>query len=232
MATGRCLCNTGLPDDELVKEFSDLHEDLAEFVRTFDCPKGLTIPMLIRYTVYCYDKNSAVAIEYKSKWIQKKKVAATRAKFPTYQDNGATKFTEESENIIFNKNIPFGQIIVRYLAVQWDSEWEIYCVYRELQHNVMKELQKFDFNKPSDLKTAKQNGEDIQHDIEKLEYRFFSGNEEATLKALLYEDAFKASLELRPEHLATKRENGEQLVDINPYGDGYSVDKLKFLNDE
>lgn len=232
MATGRCLCNTGLPDDELIKEFSDLHEDLLKFVQTFICPSGLTIPMLIRYIVFCYDKNSAVAIEYKSKWIQKKKVAATRAKFPTFQDNGATKFTAEAEDIIFNKNIPFGQTIVTYLAVQWDGDWELYCVYKDLHHNVMKELQKFDFNKPSDLKTAKQNGEDIKDDIEKLEYKFFSGQEEGELKSLLYESAYKASLELRPEHLATKRENNEPLVDINPYQEGYMPEKLKFLDDK
>jgi len=232
MSVGRCLLNTGLPDAELLDEFSDLHEEFAQFRSSFDPPSGLTLPMLIRYMIFCYDKNSAVAIEYKTKWILKKKVAATRAKFPTFQDNGATKFTEESESIIFGRSIPFGQIIVRYLAIQWDSDWELYCVYKELSHNVMKELQKFDFSKPNDLKIAKQNGADIQHDIEKLEYKIFSGQEEMNLKSLLYADAYKASLELRPEFLASKRENGEPLVDINPYGDGYKVDTLKFLNDE
>lgn len=232
MSIGRCLLNSGLPDAELLDEFSDLHEEFAQFRSSFDPPSGLTLPMLIRYMIFAYDKNSAVAIEYKTKWILKKKVAATRAKFPTFQDNGATKFTPEAEDIIFNKNISFGQLIVTYLAIQWDGDWEMYCVFKDLYHNVMKELQRFNFNKPAELKTAKLNAEEIQHDIEKLEYKFFSGNESSDLKSLLYESAYKASLELRPEALATKRENNEPLVDINPYGDGYKIDTLKFLNDQ
>lgn len=232
MSVGRCLINTGNPDEEVIKEFISLHPDFDIFKKTYIPAIGITIPMIVRYIVHCYDKNSAIAIEHKAKWMIKKKEAALRSKFPTRSDNGAIKFTKEAEDIIFCKDIEVSKLIVRYQSMQFDNDFQMYSIYKELYHNVMLELQLFKFDKPSDLAKAIQNGEGILKDIEKLEYKIFSGDEERTLKSMLYEEAYKSSLELRPEHLATKREEGENIVDINPYGEGYKPSKLKFLNDQ
>lgn len=231
MSIGRCLINTGDPDDQIIDEFIALHPEFEAFEKTYTEREGITLPMLVKYIVYCYDKNSTIAIEHKAKWIFKKKEAATRAKFPTLSDNGAIKFTKESEDIIFCKDKSVSELIVRYLSLQFDNDFQMYMIYRELYHNVMMELQKFTFDKPSDLQKAIQNGEGILKDIEKLEYKLFSGEEERSLKSMLYEEAYKSSLELRPEQLVTKRENGEDLVDIKPYGE-YKAQKQRFLNDQ
>lgn len=228
---GRCLINTGNPDESVIEEFIALHPDFEQFEKLHAEKEGITLPMIIRYIVNCYDKNSSIAVEHKAKWIVKKKESATRAKLPTYSDNGAIKFTKESEDIIFCKNEEISKLIVRYLSLQFDNDFQMYMIYRELYHNVMMELQKFTFDKPSDLQKAIQNGEGILKDIEKLEYKLFSGDEERTLKSMLYEEAYKSSLELRPEQLVTKRENGEDLVDVKPYGD-YKATKQHFLNDQ
>ena len=231
MATGRCLINTSNPDVDVLREFSELHTDFAAFVFSFEVPMGMTLPMLIRYMTLCYDKNSSIAIEHKGKWILKKKESAIRAKFPTWQDNGATKFTEEAESIIFNKNVLFLEIVTRYLAIQFDTDFQIYIVYKEMLLNVLMEIMKFKFDNPGQTAKAKQNADEIQEDIEKLEYKIFSGNEERTLKSLLYEEAYKSSLELRPESIVTKREAGEPIVDIKPYGENYEMPKAKFIGD-
>jgi len=232
MAGGRCLLQTGLSDEELIKEFVDLHPDFTAFFVSYSPADGMTLSMLIRYLVHCYDKNSSIAVEHKASWVIKKKESALRAGFPMVSINGAMKFTESAENIIFNKDPEFSDIIVRYLSLQFSNDFQMYMIYRELYHNVMLELQAFRFPKPSDLAKAKQNGEEILMDIEKLEYKMFSGDEDRTLKSLLYESAYKASLDLRPEQLISRRERNEPLVDITPYGSDYEIPKLKFIGDQ
>ena len=231
MNLGRCLINTAGTDAEIYDEFISLHPEFREFAKKFVLPKGFNIPMLVRYLVFCYDKNSSIAIEHKARWMVKKREAAGRAKFPSEIRDNTLKFTAESEEIIFNKNPQFSDIIVRYLALQFENDFELYMVYKEMLHNVMKELQKYNFDKPSDLSKAKQNAQEIQEDIDKLEFKLFSGEEERTLKTMLYAEAYKSSLELRPEHVVTRNENGESVVDVEPYGKGYKPKKLKYVDD-
>jgi hypothetical protein len=232
MPIGRCLIDTSRSDQDIIDQFRSLHEDFQKFADEFQCPPGIELPMLIKYMVFAYDRNSHIAIDYKAQYIIKKKQSAIRAKFPTLSDNGATKFTKEAENIIFNKNEEFGRIIIRYLSLQFSNDWQIYIVYNEMLVNVLQELMAFKYDKPSDLAKAKDNERTIREDIAKMEYRMFSGEEMMELKTILYAEAYKASLELRPEFLATKRENGEKVVDINPYGENYEVDQLKFVDDK
>jgi hypothetical protein len=229
---GRCLIQTGATDDDIISELYNLDRGFSDLVSEIDPPLGITIPMLVRYMVFAYDKNSHIAIEFKSRWIQKKKESAIRAGFPTINDGNLLKFTVESESIIFNKNPQFSDLIMLYLFIQWDSDWLMHSVYNEMYYNVMKDLQKYNYDKPSDLQKAKQNAEDIREDIDKLNYKIFSGMEDRTLVNLLYEDSYRKSLDLRPEQLITKKERGEPVVDITPYGSNYEIPVLKFIGDQ
>lgn len=229
---GRCLLNTGLPDEDLIIDFRNLHEDFDLFVQNSVMPNGVTMAMLIRYMVNCYDRNSAIVLQYKSEWILKKKNSAIKAGFPMVKVGNVDKFTAECEDIIFNKMPSLNSVIIRYLELEFDSDFFMFSTYNEMYFNVMKDLQAYNFDKSVDFERLKKMAESIKDDIDRLSYKIFSGGEEREMKNVLYAFAYKRSLELRPESLISKKENGEPLVDINPYGDGYKVDKMKFTGDE
>lgn len=232
MSQGRCLLNTGLPDEDLVADFMGLHDNFRTFAQTKTLPDKITLPMLIRYIVNCYDRNSAIVMQYKNEWIIKKKHSAIKAGFPMISVDGRDKFISQCEDIIFNKMSGINDLIMCYLSIQYDSDFMMYSTYSEMYYNLMKDLQEYNFDKSIDFERTKKMAESIKDDIDRLDYKIFSGGEEREMKNVLYEFAYKRSLELRPEALITKKENGEPLVDINPYGDGYAVDKMKFLGDE
>jgi len=229
---GRCLLNVGLPDEDLIIDFCNLHEDFKIFAQNEELPSSITLAMLIRYMVHCYDRNSAIVMQHKSEWIIKKKNSAIKAGFPLIKIDGSEKFISECEDIIFNKRASLNNVIVRYLALEFDNDFAMLSIYSEMYYNVMKDLQAYKFDKSIDFERLKKMAESIKDDIDRLDYKIFSGGEEREMKNVLYAFAYKRSLELRPESLISKKENGEPLVDINPYGDGYKVDKMKFLGDE
>ena len=228
----RCLLNTGLPDEDLILDFMALHDNFRVFVQNHTLPEGITFPMLIRYIVNCYDKNSAIVLQHKSEWIIKKKNSAIKAGFPLVMVDGKEKFPQQFEGVIFNKMPGFNDIVMCYLSIQFDSDFMMYSVFHEMYYNLMKDLQAYNFDKSIDFERTKKMAESIKDDIDRLDYKIFSGGEEREMKNVLYAFAYKRSLELRPESLISKKENGEPLVDINPYGDGYKVDKMKFTGDE
>ena len=230
--SGRTLVNTSNPDEVVLKEFKALHPDFADFVDNYKVSVRLKKVAIIRFIVYCYDKNSHVALELKSKWINKKKEAAVRANFATFNDNGINRFILDAEEIIFGKNEYVNNIIIQYVALQFDNDFQMYMVYKDMLVHVLKELADYNFDNPGQVAKAKANAEEIMGDIERLENKMLSGDDVNSIKSLLYEEAYKSSLELRPEHIVTKKEQGKPVVDIKPYGDGYDIGKMIFIGDE
>ncbi len=231
MATGRTLIDPNISDEDIINQLLKLHPDFDDLIKSIELPVGINLSMVIRYIIYAYDKNSYIALEYKNKFIIKKKNAALRARFPMIIIDNIQKFSKESEDIIFNRIASVLDIVLRYLYIQFDDEWLRLHVYTELYYKITSDLLKNKYEKPQELKIARQNELEIKEDIEKLNYKIFSGEEERTLVSMLYEDSYKKSLELRPEQIVTKRENNEKIVDIEPYGVGYEIDKMKFSGD-
>jgi hypothetical protein len=224
----KCLVDLSNTDTHIAEAFSALHEDLGSFVKKRE--DSLTVPTIniIKYVVACYDKESPVVEEFRKRWTIRKKTAATYAGFFDL----AKIHAYDVDTILYARNDKVNKIILRYLSMLFDREFLMYAVASELLINVSEQLMRFDFAKPSDMAKAKQNVVELQNDLNDLEEKVFSGGDVKLLKIVLYGEAQRFMVsELRPENIVSKREKKEKIVDVNPYGEGYEVEPLKFISD-
>ena len=222
------MINIDVEDDKIIKDFATLHSSFKEWLKNRD--DGLQIPSvnIIKYIVSCYDPESEIVRENKTRWTVKKREAAKFSNILFMR----TTVGEEVDEILYCRNKVINKITVRYLALLSDRDFLMYAIYNELLLNQSRQLLEFDFKKASDVKQAKENVETIQEDIYKLEQKLFSGDDVRALKNILQEESSKFMVnELRPENLVTKNENGEMVVE-SPYGKDYPFPDLKFLDDK
>lgn len=229
MSYRKCLIDIDLPNDEVIKHFIGLHSYFKDWVK--DREDKLSIPTvnIIRYIVACYDFESPIVKEFYSRWTLKKKEAAKYSGILSLKSPSAAK---DVESVLYCKNAVVNRVTVRYLAMLSDRDFLMYAIYNELLVNQTSQILSFDFDKPTDIAKAKENIEAVQADISRLEQKLFGGDDLRALKNILNEESTKFMVtELRPENLVTKHERGEPVVD-SPYGNGYSVGNLRFLDDQ
>ena len=225
----KTLININQDEDRIILDFSALHPDLKDFVENRnDKLETINTVKIIKYIVYCYDKESPLVRAYKGKWMVKKRESALAAGFER-DINGL--FTEEADIVIFCKDDSINRVILRYLYLLHDRLFQTYVIYNEMYLHQSVELMKYDFAQPGHAKSAKENLDTIGKDIEQLEWKIFSGEETKILKDLLYEDSINQFNELRPERIAVRIERGQGAVDYNPYGD-YKKEEMRFMGDE
>ena len=228
MNFGKTLIDLRLSDEDVVTQFATLHSDFQTFVDNREDGLSFETAQIIKYIVACYDKESPIVNAYKKRWSVKKKECATMAGFPC-DDSG--RFTDEVDDMIFCQNDIVNHVILRYLYLIHDRDWQTYVIYNEMNLHQSAELIKYDFQQPGHAKTAKENLDLLNKDIEALEYKIFSGEETKKLKDLLYEEASNMLNELRPEKIVERLEKGLSPVDYSPYGD-YKKEKMQFVDDE
>jgi len=226
MDFSKCLVDISKDEDQVMGAFASLHDDLKTFVLERDDGLDIPTPNIIKYIVACYDKESPVVDEYKKRWTMRKKRAAS---FAGFFDLDKLK---EIDEILYSRNDQINKTIIRYLSLLYDRDFLMYAVYSELLINQSEQLMRFDFDKPADTARAKQNVDLLQNDLGLLEDKIFAGGDVRQLKNVLYSESHRFMVsELRPENIVGKLEKGEPIVDINPYGDKYFIDKMKFLGD-
>lgn len=228
MNFGKTLVDIRLKDEDVVKQFANLHPDFQTFIDTREDELPFSDIQIIKYIVSCYDKESPAVNAYKKRWSIKKKESALMAGLPV-DNNG--RFDDEVDKLIFCQNDIINHVILRYLYLIHDRDWQTYVIYNEMYIHQSAELIKYDFQQPTHAKTAKENLDQLNKDIEALEYRIFSGEETKKLKDLLYEEASNMLNELRPEKIVERLEKGLSPVDYSPYGN-YQKEDMKFLGDE
>lgn len=228
MNFGKTLLDLRLSDEDVVTQFAALHPDFLNFVDSRMDGLSFNTAQIIKYIVACYDKESPIVNAYKKRWSVKKKECATMAGFP-HDTNG--RFTDEVDDLIFCQNDVINHVILRYLYLIHDRDWQTYVIYNEMNIHQSTELIKYNFQQPGHAKIAKENLDLLNKDIEALEYKIFSGEETKKLKDLLYEEASNMLNELRPEKYVTRLEQGLPPIDYSPYGD-YTKEKMRFLGDE
>ena len=228
MNFGKTLIDTRQTDEDIVKQFANLHPDFAKFIETREDNLSFSSAQIIKYIVFCYDKESATVNAYKKRWSVKKKESAQLAGLPI-DANG--RFDDSVDNLIFCQNDIVNHVILRYLYLIHDRDWQTYVIYSEMYIHQSAELIKYNFQQPGHAKVAKENLDNLNKDIEALEYRIFSGEETKKLKDLLYEEASNMLNELRPERIVERLEKGLSPVNYSPYGD-YQKEEMSFLGDE
>jgi len=228
MSYNKCLVNIDREDNRIISDFAKLHSEFKEWVKTRS--DGLEIPTvnIIKYVVSCYDHESDIVREHKQRWTIKKKESAKLSGILQLRDTVG----EDIDSILYCKNDTINRVTVRYLAMLSDRDFLMYVIYNEILVNQSKQLLGFDFNKPTEVAKAKENIENVQADIIKLEQKLFSGEDVRALKNILQEESGKFLVsELRPENLVSKNEKGEMVID-SPYGDEYALPDLKFIGDK
>ena len=228
MDFSKTLIDVRRSDAEIVENFTSLHPDFLEFIEEREDDTPLTAPQIIKYIVSCYDKESPLVNAYKKRWSIKKKECAIFARLPK-DDEG--KFDESADQLIFCQNEVINRVILRYLYLIHDRDWQTYVIYNEMYLHQSSELIKYDYQQPRHAKIAKENLDTLNTDIEALEYKIFSGEETKKLKDMLYEQASNMLNDLRPEKYVERLEKGLPVVDFNPYGK-YVKEEMEFLGDE
>lgn len=228
MNFGKTLIDIRQKDEDVVKQFAALHPDFAKFIDYREDGLSFDHVQIIKYIVACYDKESPAVNAYKKRWSVKKKESALMAGLPS-DANG--RFEDEVDELIFCQNEVINLIILRYCYLLHDRDWQTYVIYNEMYIHQSAELIKYNFQQPGHAKTAKENLDTLNKDIEELEYRIFSGEETKKLKDMLYEQASNMLNELRPEKYVERLEKGLSPVKESPYGD-YKKEDMQFLGDE
>lgn len=223
----KCLVNIEESDEEIKTAFAKLHESFGKWIE--DRPDDLKIPdaVVIKYIVACYDPESRIVKDNKTRWTIKKKEAARISGLMTL----AHKNEADVQQVLYCKNKVINRMIISYVFLHHDRDALMYAVYNEMLVKQGQQLLDFDYT-PSEAKTAKANIEETQNDIVKLEHKMFSGDDVNALKNVLQEMSAEFMVaELRPESLVTKYERGEEIVE-SPYGADYAVSKMRFLGDD
>ena len=224
----RCLVNIEETDEEIKTAFAKLHESFGKWIE--DRPDDLKIPdaVVIKYIVACYDPESRIVKDNKTRWTIKKKEAARFSGLMLL----ANKNEKDVHKVLYCKSSTINTIIVRYISLLHDRDMLMYAIYNEMLVNQGAQLLSFDFGSPSEAAKAKQNIESIQEDIIKIEHKLLSGDDVNALKNVLHATSAEFMVaELRPESLVTKYERGEEIVE-SPYGPDYAVSKMRFLGDD
>jgi hypothetical protein len=228
MDFGKTLIDIRKQDADVVNDFTALHPDFKIFMEKREDKLSLSAIQIVKYIVACYDKESPLVNAYKKRWSVKKKECAVLAGLP--QDKNG-RFDEDADNLIFCQNEVINRVILRYLYLIHDRDWQTYVIYNEMNIHQSVELIKYNFQQPAHAKSAKENLDTLNKDIEALEYKIFSGEETKKLKDMLYEEASNMLNDLRPEKIVERLEKGLSPVDYSPYGN-YKKAEMSFLGDE
>lgn len=193
-----------------------------------DIPKthnGVDRNAIIRYIVYMYDLNSPLRSAIPN-LMERKQHAASLANMPTEKK----RFTKEAENIILNKDRFINAAIVSFVT-KFNSATYSRLVASENAYQVLL-LRMMDGD--VDNKTLEMI-DGLESSINEMSNRLIS-EMAGQLKDELYNRIEKEKLALRPEDIAQKLEEGENPVDVSPYGEDYNYEKypwknVKLLND-
>lgn len=215
-------CLIDLNEAGIVGKFRELSPEL-------DKPFGLeqvSEQSLVKYIVATFDINSPFVSRY-SDWGQRRMETGRYAEFPMV----GQEFKEEAENIIFGQNDRVNHMIIWYLFIQNDIDFIQFQAYQSMFYKQIKASISADYDKPSDFDKLKNNIDVLTKEIKELQKVIFRGEESLGLRKKLYNFINEISVNFSPEDRAERLNNGEPVVDEEPYP-GYMPDDLKFLDDE
>jgi hypothetical protein len=183
---------------------------------------------LFEYIILTYDKESPFVIKYND-WMQRRREVVKAVGFKTRKG----KYSREVEKLILGGYPQINQMIVRYLFLQNDIEFIKFNSYQAMYFRQVKESIEKDFAQPGHYDKLKKNIDILSVEIRSIEKMIFHGEEKSEeLKKELYNFVSKISYDFKPEDIAEKKQDGEDIVDEKPYPDEYTPDELKFIGDE
>jgi hypothetical protein len=217
-------CKVDPSDPKFVDRFKQLHPDLEEDLRLVQVSEK----SLFTYIVLTYDMNSPFVEKYKD-WALRRRETAKASSFSITRGS----YNVEAENIILGKTAEVNRFIVRYLFLQNDLEFVKFQSYQALYYNQVIESMKAGGIKAAEAKALRVNIDDLAGEVKVLQKSIFSGNETKDMLRSLYDFVANITYDFRPEQIADKKDNGEEVVDDVPYGKKHrETEKLGFLDDK
>lgn len=192
---------------------------------------GLDEKKVLTYIVLLYDFNSDLKTIITRLWPRKYE-AAIIAGFKLVKQKNKNVFQKEVEEMIMGKYESINAMITRYLFLFDNPSYIAQMANMEI-------LEKLSMcahepqGKPSDYNTIAETIEKLRTRISELDKQIFGGEDELfNVRKLLYAKIEKDRLLLTPEDIADKKINKEEVVDINPYGEGYNPGNPHLIVDE
>lgn len=167
-------------------------------------------PNVFKFVVLLFDPNSPLNIieSYNKKLIE----AAMLSEFPVETE---TSFEEDYQKIVEFKDTKVNKAILRYCRITKDVDYSELKVYEIAFYNELKNM----LTEEDATKRAKtiENISALKEKIKELQAVFFNKNNNPVLELNLMDLVESEELGLRPEEIALKQFNGEQMLKFDYY---------------
>jgi len=178
------------------KELS-IYPEFPNNKNTTEIGHNITLVQVMRYIVFMYDINSPL-LEIRQ--LHRRKAEALLQSGFLPGSNG--RFPKYVERLILNEYYTINRMIVRYLRIQHNSDFELLVTYEEKLSDVMRKLISEDIEeKDRDIIMA---ADMLREKIKELEQTLFRDNVEKDILKVMYDEMENEQLQLRPEDIAKK----------------------------
>lgn len=201
----------------------DLDQQLSkydEFNENYELDKT----MVNRYIVLMFDMNTSLRLDVRDFW-ERKRIAAQIAGFKFRPR--VKEFEEPVESMLLGNNAAVNNAITKYIMLFGLPEYASLVIFQTmLVFEVQKTLRGTYNNNTS------KNVDYIHKRISELTDLLYGGKEAINAKKALYSKIEKDRRAEKPEDIIKRINDGDDLSDMNPYGESYKVDKMKYKGDD
>jgi hypothetical protein len=181
---------------------------------------------IFKWVVYTYDRQSPLVKEV-TELMKRKGEAAVLAGYKTDEDG---RFEEEVEDLLLGKSPEVNNLIVAYISRFADPHYIMLVASWNLLLDGTRKLLSGKQEKDT-YQTIKNITKDID-DMTRTVFSSSDADEALELRKALYSRVESDRLKLNQENIIKYiDEHGELPKGFSPYGEGYKVDKLKFIGD-
>lgn len=219
MSSLKDIVTKGMIYDPNSPNFLTQIEKLPEF-KSFKHPMREDI---FRYIALMYDLNTPMVSEV-GDYYSRKRYCAELCGFPKKDD----EFEPEYEGILLMKDEVVTTFIIIFIASFASAD------YMQLVYSWESMIQLFVNSATSADKNSVETMRKLKEDINLNTINVFKSDpyvESLEARKLLYKTAEYKRLNLRPENIAQRLFDGHDFSEFSPYGEGYKVEQLKFIDD-
>ena len=173
-------------------------------------PIEIDFNKIFRYIVYMYDMNSPFRIMEN---IITRKVEA--AKLAGFEIGGRMEFPEHIEKMLQGRIININKMIIRYVRMQKNTKFAKLVIFEEAYYNELEKLKNKEDEERTSIVIDSVNKLDAE--IQNLSNDILGHDNNKFLMKELYEQIEYEELGLRPEEIAQKIRDGEEVLGYTPY---------------
>lgn len=167
--------------------------------------KGVTMNIMVRSIVLCYDPNSPLVIRIQD--IKQRKVEAFQLlNTKTYKDG---RFSEDVDGIIIGKNEKYNRMVLQYLKAVDSMSYTSMSYFTESYYDLLAQLQTQDAKERAQTMVLI---EKIEAQAKRKAKEFFSGDEKL-IDYVASENIYEETAALTPEYFAKKFKSMKETVE-------------------